>query len=187
MISDSSIKTISSIFCGDIEGYYEYKTGAKLVRFFNQNFGYKDIYQSGFPSRWTYVYNKLLDFINNGRINEFFSLILSKSYIVNEFNCSEIAAVDKAQDILNEFNKTLKADMCSIINKGAKYYLIKNDDDLQYIGGGGFANVYFKKSTGVVVKKLKDDYLADIGIRSRFKREFNITKSLQDLGSRGSN
>lgn len=27
---------------------------------------------------------------------------------------------------------------------------------------------------------MKDDYLTDTGIRSRFKREYNITKSLQD-------
>lgn len=35
MIDDISITQISHIFCGDIEGYYLYKTGAKLVTFFN--------------------------------------------------------------------------------------------------------------------------------------------------------
>lgn len=49
------------------------------------------------------------------------------------------------------------------------------------IGNGGFANVYLQKSNGLVLKKLKDDYLMDIGIRSRFKREFNITKSLENV------
>ena len=47
------------------------------------------------------------------------------------------------------------------------------------IGSGGFANVYRQISSGLIIKKLKDDYLTDSGIRSRFKREFTITKSLQ--------
>lgn len=33
MISESSITAISHLFCGDIDGYYTYKTGAKLVSF----------------------------------------------------------------------------------------------------------------------------------------------------------
>ena len=49
------------------------------------------------------------------------------------------------------------------------------------IGSGGFANVYKQKSTGHILKKLKEDFLTDKGIRSRFKREYNITKSLQDV------
>ena len=52
MIGKDSITQISHIFCGDVEGFYSYKTGSKLVKFFNQYFGMKDIYQSGFPSRW---------------------------------------------------------------------------------------------------------------------------------------
>ena len=52
MISSDSVKEIANIFCGDIGDYYTYKSGPKLVRFFNDNFGASDVYQSGFPSRW---------------------------------------------------------------------------------------------------------------------------------------
>ena len=38
VISEGSIKQISQVFCGDIEGYYSYKSGPKLVGFFNQYF-----------------------------------------------------------------------------------------------------------------------------------------------------
>jgi hypothetical protein len=59
MLSSDSVKEIANIFCGDIGDYYTYKSGPKLVSFFNTNFGTKDVYQSGFPSRWAYVYDKI--------------------------------------------------------------------------------------------------------------------------------
>lgn len=56
-----------------------------------------------------------------------------------------------------------------------------NEDDLVLIGSGGFAKVYKDKSNGLVLKKLKEDFIVDEGICSRFKREFTITNSLGDL------
>lgn len=38
---------------------------------------------------------------------------------------------------------------------------MKENDDLELIGSGGFANVYKQKSTGLIIKKLKDDYLTE--------------------------
>lgn len=72
-------------------------------------------------------------------------------------------------------------DQCKITRKDSKHHLVRENDDLILIGSGGFANVYRQKSTGLIVKKLKDDFLTDKGIRSRFKREFTITKSLQGM------
>ena len=60
MISSDSVKEIANIFCGDLGDYYTYKSGPKLVRFFNDNFGTTDVYQSGFPSRWAYALLKIL-------------------------------------------------------------------------------------------------------------------------------
>lgn len=181
MLSEDSLKNISLIFCGDTEGYYSYKTGSRLVSFFNQYFDYKDVYGQGFPSRWLYVYNKLVDFLNTKRFDGFLELILSKEYIVRDMKYSEIEALAQSKKILSEFNRTLKQDMYKINQVGNKYYLIKENDDLTLIGSGGFANVYKQKSTGLIIKKLKDDYATDVGIQSRFKREFKITQSLSDL------
>lgn len=56
-----------------------------------------------------------------------------------------------------------------------------DNNDLEFIGGGGFANVYLQKSTNLIIKFLKDEYLDSTDIKSRFKREFNIMQSLNDI------
>lgn len=43
MISEDTLKQVSSIFCGDIENYYTYKSGPKLVGFFNQYYNAGDV------------------------------------------------------------------------------------------------------------------------------------------------
>ncbi len=180
MISESSLKQISYIFCGDTEGYYVYKSGGKLVAFFNAYYHMDDVYRQGFPSRWAYVYDKLVGFINANRIDEFLNLILSKEYLMREQSLSQIEAAEKAEMIWSEFNRIMQTDQYKITRNNGKYHLVKESDDLIFIGSGGFANVYYQKSTQLIVKKLKDDFLTDKGIRSRFKREYEITKSLQD-------
>lgn len=180
MLSTDSLKEISSVFCGDTAGFYTYKQGYKLVEFFNTNFGTKDVYGAGFPSRWAYVYDKLVNLINSHQIDSFFNIVLKKSYLMQEQSLSEVEAAEKIEIIYAEFNRILRRDLCKITRINGRYHLVKENDDLEPIGNGGFANVYRQKSTGLVVKKLKDDYLTDTGIRSRFKREYNITKSLQD-------
>lgn len=152
----------------------------KLVEFFNSRFGTTDVYASGFPSRWAYVYDKLAEMINARSFDSFLNIVLSKAYLMQEQSLSEVEAVEKIEEIIKEFNSILHRDLCKVTQSNGKYHLVREDDDLVPIGNGGFANVYRQKSTGLVVKKLKDDYLMDKGIRSRFKREFNITKSLQD-------
>ena len=180
MISQDSITKISKIFCGDIEEYYSYKTGPKLIAFFKQHFGGNDVYRSGFPSRWMYVYNKIVPLLNSGKVDSFFDIILSKNYLMQEQKITEVAAAELSGRILAEINKIIKSDFCRIINTNGHFRLVNESDDLVLVGSGGFANVYRQKSTGLIIKKLKDDFLTDAGIRSRFKREFNITKSLQD-------
>lgn len=180
MISESSITAISHLFCGDIDGYYTYKTGANLVTFFNQYFGANDVYQSGFPSRWVYVYNKIIELLNSNRIDTFLNIILGKEYLISDKGITEVAAAELSEKIVTEINRVIKQDFCKIIYSSGRYHLIRENDDLVLIGSGGFANVYRQKSTGLVIKKLKDDFLTDEGLRSRFKREYSITKSLQD-------
>lgn len=176
MLSSDSLKEISNIFCGDTADFYSYKQGYKLVEFFNSNFGTKDVYRSGFPSRWVYVHDKLVDLINSHQIDRFFNVVLGKSYLMQEQSLSEVEAAEKSETIYAEFNRIIHRDLCKITRNNGRYHLVKENDDLEPIGNGGFANVYRQKSTGLVVKKLKDDYLTDTGIRSRFKREYNITK-----------
>ena len=180
MISEGSLKQISSIFCGDTTGFYSYKSGPKLVEFFNRSFDSNDVYKQGFPSRWAYVYDKLVDMLNGHTIDSFFDVILSKEYLMRDLAMSQVEAAEKAEEIFSELNRIVQQDQCKITSNGGKHHLVRENDDLTLIGSGGFANVYRQKSTGLIIKKLKDDFLTDKGIRSRFKREFSITKSLND-------
>lgn len=179
MLSESSLKQISYIFCGDTEGYYVYKSGGKLVEFFNSYYHVGDVYRQGFPSRWAYVYDKLVKFINSDSFDGFLNIILSREYLMKEQTLSQVQAAEKAEQIWSELNRIVQTDQYKITRNNGKYKLVKENDDLEFIGSGGFANVYFQKSTKLVVKKLREDFLTDKGICSRFKREFEITKSLQ--------
>lgn len=179
MISEDSITRISHLFCGDEGGYYSYKTGPRLVSFFNQYFGSNDEYKSGFPSRWVYVYNKIVDLLNSNNVDAFFNIILKKDYLIRDQGITEVAAAELSEKIVAEINRIIQQDLCKLTFARGRFHLMRESDDLVLIGSGGFANVYRQKSTGLVIKKLKDDFLTDAGVRSRFKREYNITKSLQ--------
>lgn len=180
MISEDSLKEISHIFCGDIEGYYSYKRGVDLVSFFNRYYRSGDVYQQGFPSRWAYVYDKIVAMLNAHTVDSFFDIILGKEYLIRDLKITEVEAAEKSEEILAEFNRIVGKDLCKITYNSGHYHLIRESEDLILIGTGGFANVYRQKSTGLIIKKLKDDFLTDAAIRSRFKREFLITSSLKD-------
>ena len=181
MISEGVLKYIAQVFCGDINGFYAYKSGPNLVSFFNNWFDFRDVYGQGFPSRWAYVYDKLVNLVNSGRIDTFFNIVLGKTYLMSDLGITEVEAAEKSEKILSVFNRSLGTDQYIIVHNGNEYHLIERNEDLVLIGSGGFANVYRQKTTGLIIKKLKDDFITDEGIRSRFKREFSITKSLQDL------
>lgn len=181
MLSEDTVKKISYLFCGDTEGFYSYKSGPVLVNFFNQYYNAGDVYRQGFPTRWMYVYDKLVVLLNDNSINSFFDIILDKRFLVNDQGLTMVEAAEKSATIYDEINRILSRDMYKLIRKGEHYILIEENEDLVPIGHGGFADVYYQKSTGLIVKRLKDDFLADTGIRSRFKREFDITKTLQGI------
>lgn len=111
MLSSDSLKEISNIFCGDTAGFYTYKQGYKLVEFFNANFGTKDVYRSGFPSRWAYVHDKLVDLINSRQIDRFFNIVLGKDYLMQEQSLSEVEAAEKIETIYAEFNRIIHRDL----------------------------------------------------------------------------
>ena len=181
MLTDATLEKLIRIFIGDTDNYYSYKTGNELVTFFNTEFGFEDYYQSGFPSRWVYALDCVKQMIEAGRGDDFWNLILDLDYIMKELNMSRVNAADVQNRILNEFNRLLAPDRCYITEVNGLYVLISEEEGLDLIGSGGFADVYYQKYSSHVVKKLRREFLADKGIRSRFKREFEITKSLQDL------
>ncbi len=96
MISGDALRTISHIFCGDTEGYFSYKSGPKLVSFFNEHFNEQDSYEQGFPSRWAFVYDKLVDLLKAGNFDSFLNLVLSKTFLMQDLNLSQVEACQTA-------------------------------------------------------------------------------------------
>lgn len=181
MIDEVVLKEISRIFIGDLENWYSYKTGSELVAFFNNYFGVNESYGPGFPSRWFYVLEHLKDLERKNQLDKFFSIILDKNYIQRDSGLNLIESVERKEQIIQGFNNRLKLFGYNFGIKNGKIKLMRVDDDYILIGSGGFSDVYLQKSTNLIVKKLKEEYFTDKVTRSRFKREFEITKSLNDL------
>ena len=181
MINPDFYKRLAMIFCGDETELFTYKSGPQLVSFFNTHFHTQDSYGQGFPTRWIYVNDKLLDFSSRGIINSFFNIILSKQYLLTERQISEVDALEQQQKIINELDKICSVYSLKISKKGNEFYLVEIDADLVEIGKGGFADIYFQKSTGLVLKKLNEESVRREALRSRFKREYEITKSCSDI------
>lgn len=95
----NTLKRFSHIFCGDEGNFYSYKTCPKLISFFNENFGFKDIYEQGFPSRWAYVYDKLIYLLNNNQFNNFLDICLNKNYIIREQGVTQVEAAEISKKI----------------------------------------------------------------------------------------
>lgn len=181
MLSEDFIRYLAELINGDIEGMYSYKSGPKLVKFFNEHFNYNDTYSQGFPSRWLYTYNKIVELLNKNKLEDLFNIILNKNYIMKDLEISEVDAIEREKAIYDKINEKALFENYYLTEKNGNYKLIEKDTDLEWIGGGGFANIYLQKSTGKIVKKLKEDFMLDKGIKSRFKREFAITSELNDL------
>lgn len=183
MINPDFYKRLATIFCGDEMELFTYKSGPQLVSFFNTHFNAHDSYRQGFPTRWVYVNDKLLDFASKGIINSFFNLILSKQYLLTERQISEVDAIEHQQKIIDELDKICSVYSLKLSKKGNEFSLVEIDLDLVEIGKGGFADIYFQKSTGLVLKKLNEESIRHQSLRSRLKREYEITKSCSDIGS----
>ncbi|WP_252231861.1 protein kinase [Clostridium sp. ZBS15] len=176
-----TLKILAELFCGDTQGFYAYKSGGKLVEFFNSTYGFEDVYGQGFPSRWHYTQQRIVDLYENGKINLFLNDILSKRFIMKDCSVNEIGYIEKRNEIIQYLNEELISEGFKVVKINNEYCFVSEDEDLVFIGEGGFATVYKRKTNGLIVKKLKDDFLVDVGVKSRFKREYELTKSLNDI------
>lgn len=174
-------EVIAKEFCGDEDSQYEYKSGPQLVDFFNINFGYNDQYYSGFPTRWRYASERIQHIQHRNLINEFFTLIMSLEFHIQEKNLTAVEAVPFISSLMKHWNKLLRPFRYQLIKIADRYELTNFDENMKLIGSGGFADVFVEKSTGLVLKRLKRENLVDRGSIHRFKREYEITKTLSDV------
>ena len=124
------------------------------------------------------MFDKIKEIYLNGYFDKFLNIILDKKYIMFEHNTSEVEAIKIRNRIIIDINKSLAKDEYKIYERDNKIYLSKENSDLEFLGEGGFAKVYLNKLTGSVIKKLNDESIEDESLVSRFKREYEITKSL---------
>lgn len=180
-MNEECLEIISKEFCGDDDSLYEYKSGPQLIQFFNSNYNYEDQYYNGFQTRWRYVSDRLDNLQKRNLINHFFSLIMSVEFHIKEKGISAAEVVPFLEKLKNHWNRKLRPFRYQLVKIKDTYELTNYDVDLELIGEGGFSEVYLQKSTGLVLKKLKTENLLDKGSKHRFKREYEITKSLSDI------
>lgn len=108
---------------------------------------------------------------------------MSKQYLLTERQKGEVDSLEYQQKVLTELNKVCSIYSLYLSKKGNEFFLVETDQDLVEIGKGGFADIFLQKSTGLVLKKLNEDSVRHESLRSRFRREFEITKSCSDIES----
>ena len=97
MLTEETLKHIANIFIGDEGNFFPYKSGPVIVNFFNNYLGTTDNYGQGFPSRWVFVFNKLVELLNDNQFDKFLNIAFSTSYISSVCSCSEVEAHEKAE------------------------------------------------------------------------------------------
>ena len=180
-ISEESLKYLSNLIIGDIGGVYKYKTGSEIIRFFKRYFGIECNFSQR-PSRWIIAYNALVEIWNRNKFNEFLSTILSVSYLKFEYPANspeELSSI--ISEVLNLINVEFEKDKNTVVKTTSGFVIIKINDDEVVLGKGGFATCYYIKSKQIVEKRLNESEYSNKGLVSRFKREYEITKSLSNL------
>lgn len=119
MISEKTIEYLKTIITGD-SGKSEYKTGPKLIEFFNQ-FGFSDNYGQGFPPRWFFTQEKLIELNKKNKI---------KDVIENYYNpVNFISENKKLVKLVTELNKYLGFDNLKLEITNKKACLIQIDGE----------------------------------------------------------
>lgn len=183
-ISEESLKYLANLFNGDIEKFYTYKNGPKIFRFFNKYFNYNDFYSfnNTYPSRWKITYNKIVELWNKDLFNKFITIILSISYLKIEYpekNVDDLSRLSK--DIIEKINKVFDNDNNKIVKFSDCFKILPINEDERFLGEGGYACCYYIISKNLVEKRLKEENYIDNDVVHRFKREYDITKSLNDM------
>ena len=117
-LSKSSLKLLQETITGDIKTT-PYRTGPQLVELFNE-FGFWDVYEDGFPSRWYYVKEKLDNLNGSNELKRLIEAIADpREYILKEEN------VEDAVELINSF---LIYDGYRLQKQGLRYIVIEESE-----------------------------------------------------------
>jgi hypothetical protein len=111
-LNDKALEQLRIIINGD--GTSDYRSGPKLVDFFN-DFGFKDAYGQGFPSRWVYTDEKLKRINGTADMDK----CLRKTFAV--FNYA--GHIQQLDALIADFNKYMVFD---------KWQIVRNNDMITF-------------------------------------------------------
>jgi hypothetical protein len=96
----------------------EYRSGPKLVQFFN-SLGFSDNYGQGFPSRWVYTDERLASLNGTPGIDQCIHAVFAPVNFVGQF--------DNLDRLLEEFNQYLAFDSWKVVREGADLQFVRVD------------------------------------------------------------
>lgn len=117
-LSPYTVKHLAKMITGDTEGW-PYKKGAELVKLFNQ-YGFRDVYEQGFPSRATYAEEKLRLMSGKEIVKDLIKDILDPRAWLQP--TKPLRTVDECAKQLNEL---VKHDNLEVIKDGL-YYKVRD-------------------------------------------------------------
>jgi len=111
-IKDTSIIKLQKLINEEIE----YRSGAKLITFFNE-LGFDDSYEKDFPARWKYTKEKLNSINNSKKLKECILKLFSPINYIGYFN--------ELDEYIEDFNQYLDFD---------NFKIIRNDKVVKIVG-----------------------------------------------------
>ena len=140
----------------------EYRSGPKLVQFFNE-LGFSDTYGQGFPSRWKYTDEKLSEINGTPELDKCIKNLFAPVNFIGKINILD--------EFINEFNQYLIFDGWKIIRNNKEIKFIKaNESDLKKILSSKSAN----DETDFLNLEFEEIPLEKIGLDSVITEVLNI-------------
>ncbi len=120
----------------------EYRSGPQLIAFFNQ-YGFRDSYGSGFPSRWVYTENKIKALNGRPELDKCIRDVFAPINFIKRFS--------ELDNLIFDFNQYLSFDGWAVIRKGQE--------------------ITFSKTNGVNIEKEKEKEQKAVSSEEEFLKE----------------
>ncbi len=153
----------------------EYRSGPTLVRFFNE-LGFNDEYGQGFPSRWIYTDEKLVQINGKPELDKCIKKLFAPVNYISQFK--------ELDGHFNDFNQYLAFDGWKVVRKGKEITFAKADSiDFNYEGDADTADdeeTFLNKEFGALKLEklgLDDSMLRIVQIRVDEMKSCLKTKS----------
>ena len=163
-----------------------YMGGSELVDFFYE-FGFNDIYDKNFGTRWIYTENKLKNILKSNKFIEFINYYLDEERYI-DINSTKYETQDK---IIKYWNKYLNLDNYKIVRNNDKYNLedftgAKVDLNMAQINvlSTDFMNEQIDKCNSKIIK---GDYDGAITNARSLVEEVLLSVEEKATGNRGEN